>query len=127
MPDLGTAQMTPAGGLCRRVESMKATLTPTCAVLPGMREWCPEVLTMESISGTAQVFEVSPEVMDKDPELGNQIAGTTLYYEGFEIGDDIVGWVGALEVTVTAAGMYVEAIHADPEAAKAAATARASG
>jgi hypothetical protein len=92
-----------------------------------MREWCPEVLSMESISGTAQVFGMSPEVMDRDPELGNRIAGTTLQYEGFEVGDDVVGWAGSLEVTVTAAGMYVEAIHADPEAAKAAAMARVSG
>ena len=79
---------------------------------------------MDTISGTARVFEVSPQVMDKDPDLGNRIAGATLQYEGFEAGDDIVGWAGALEVTVSGAGMYVEAIHADPEAAKAAALAR---
>ena len=82
---------------------------------------------MESISVTAQVFGVSPEVMDKDPELGNRIAGTTLHYEGFEVGDEIVGWAGSLEVTVTAAGMSVDAIHADPDAARSAALARVSG
>jgi hypothetical protein len=82
---------------------------------------------MDLISGTAQVFGVSPEVMDKDPELGNRISGTTLRYEGYEAGDDIVGWAGSLEVTVTSAGMYVESIHSDPETARAAALARVSG
>ncbi len=81
---------------------------------------------MESVNGTARVMEVSPQVMERDPELGNRISGTTLHYEGFETADEIVGWVGSLEVSVTAAGMYVIAIHADPEAARAAASASAA-
>lgn len=79
---------------------------------------------MEQISGTAQVIGVSPEVMAKDPELGTRISGTTLRFEGFEVGEDVIGWVGALEVTVTSSGMYVDAIHADPDAAREAALAR---
>lgn len=79
---------------------------------------------MEQISGTAQVVGVSPQVMEKDPELGSRISGTTLRFEGFEVGDDIIGWVGSLEVTVTSSGMYVDAVHPDPDMAREAALAR---
>lgn len=81
---------------------------------------------METISGTAQVIGVSPEVMDRDPDFGSRIPGTTLRFEGFEVGDDIIGWVGSYEVTVTSTGMYIDAVHPDAETARAAAEARAT-
>jgi hypothetical protein len=82
---------------------------------------------METVSGTANVYEVSPEAMAQDPQLGNTIAGATIHFEGFEVGDEVIGWAGVLEVTVDSSGAYVEAIHPSEEAARGAATARASG
>ncbi len=46
--------------------------------------------------------------------------------EGFEVGDEVIGWAGVLEVTVDSSGVYVEAIHPSEDAARDAATARAS-
>ena len=80
---------------------------------------------MEPISGTAHVYEVSPEVMAQDPELGDKIAGATIHYQGFEVGDEVYGWAGVLELTVDSVRVYVEAVHASEEAARDAAAARA--
>lgn len=81
---------------------------------------------MELVQGTGQVMGMREQVPEADRDLAERIAGTTLHYSGYEVGDEVIGWAENLEVTVSGGGIFVEALHEDAKAAEKAATERAS-
>lgn len=81
---------------------------------------------MEIVTGTAKVIGMREQVSEADRELAERLAGTTIHYSGYEVGDEVIGWAESLEVTVSAGGIFVEALHESPSAAEKAATERAT-
>jgi hypothetical protein len=81
---------------------------------------------MELVSGTGQVIGMREQVPEANQDLAERIAGTTLHYSGYEVGDEIIGWAENLEITVSSGGIFVEALHKDATAAEKAATERAN-